>query len=265
VTKDLEIVDGHAAGGWIERELTGATGSVTGSVPDRYDAYVRILHPASLKWQSVTWGQVADELGREVHALAQWDAIVGANRYRNEEPDWPGNGPDTGGLEKPLLGPLLEALAEQTKTPDRVFFGIWRGMSWGTMVAAPAAPGLDLPPARPWRSTDDLSFAFADEQVAQSSLDLPQRDYVVLGGDLEAGLLVEDFLSPSSPNLIWPDDRVWFLASEIDFDSTLVGGSEELAQRIIEDERFEAFPVRPTDRLTWNADRINPPLRDDEE
>jgi hypothetical protein len=258
----LEIVDGASVGDWIEPELTGVGGSVTGNVPDRYDAYVRVLHPASLKGQSVTWGQVADELGREVHALAQWDAIVGANRYRNEEPEWPGNAPDDGSLEKRLLGPLLETLAEQTTTPEKAFFGIWRGMSWGTVVAVPASAGGDLPPARPWRSTDDLSFAFPDEQVAQPHLDLPGRDYVVLVGSLDSGILVEDWLSPSSPNLIWPEDRSWFVASEIDFDSTLVGGSEKLARWILEDPRFEAFEVRPTDLLTWNADKVNPPLPD---
>ena len=30
--------------------------------------------------------------------------------------------------------------------------------------------------------------------------------------------------------------------------------------QVLEDERFEAFPVGPKDLLTWNADKINPPL-----
>lgn len=43
----IEVVDGAAVGTWIEPELNGEVGSVTGSVPDRFAAYVRILHPAS--------------------------------------------------------------------------------------------------------------------------------------------------------------------------------------------------------------------------
>lgn len=264
MTNGLEIVDGEASGAWIRSELSGPAGSVTGSAPDRYESYVRILHPAFLDGRRVTWGQVAGELGRTVHPLAQWDAIVGADRYRNESSDWPGTEPHTGSLEKALLGPLLEILTDHTQASTRTFFGIWRGMSWGSSVAVPASWSGDLPPARPLRSTDDLSFAFDPDQVARPSLQLPQREYVLLAGSLEAGILVEDWLSPSSPNLIWPEDRACFVASEIDFDSTLVGGSRKLARWILEDRRLEAFEVAPDDLLTWDADKINPALADDD-
>jgi hypothetical protein len=254
---DLEIVDGPAVGGWIEPEMTGPPGSVTGSVPARFGSYVRILHPASLEGANVTWRQVADELGRAVHPLAQWDAIVGASRYNNERPDWPGSMPRVGKLEKQLLGPLLDTLAEHTDTPDRAYFGIWTGMTWGKITPTPASSGG----GPSLRSTDDLSFAFPDELVARRPL-RASREYTLLKGGLDAGVRVQGWLSPSSPNVIWPEDRPWFLASEIDFDSTLVGGTEELARRILEDDRFEAFPVGPDDLLTWDADKINPPLPD---
>jgi hypothetical protein len=96
--------------------------------------------------------------------------------------------------------------------------------------------------------------------VALPRLRLPGREYVVVSGPLREATLVKGWLSPSSPNLIWPEDRAWFLASEIDFDSTLVGGTEELARAILDDSRFEAFPIGPRDHLTWNADKVNPPL-----
>jgi hypothetical protein len=53
-----------------------------------------------------------------------------------------------------------------------------------------------------------------------------------------------------SPNLWWPDDRAWCVASEIDFRSTYVGGSRALIDRVFDDERFEALPARLTDRVT---------------
>jgi hypothetical protein len=256
----LEIVDGPAAGGWIGAELRGSAGSVSAQVPDRYESYVRILHPPhDLTGKRLTWAKVAEELGRSAHPLAQWDAIVGANRYRNERPEWPGREPETGSLEKEMLAPLLETLAENTITPQKSFFGVWIGMSWGTTYAVPAG-STEAPPEHEFHSTDDLSFAFPAEQVARPRLVLPGREYVVLGGPIEAAILVEDWLSPSSPNLIWPEDRAWFVASEIDFDSTLVGGSEELVRWIVEDRRLEAYPVEPHDLLTWNADKVNPPL-----
>lgn len=58
-------------------------------------------------------------------------------------------------------------------------------------------------------------------------------------------------------NLLWPSDRAWFLASEIDFDSTLVGGRSDLIEAIIDSRELEAWPVGPADSLAADADRIN--------
>jgi hypothetical protein len=60
-----------------------------------------------------------------------------------------------------------------------------------------------------------------------------------------------------APNLIWPADHTWFMASEVDFDSTLVGGSAELIQAIVDSPKLEAWQVKPTDSLAADADKIN--------
>jgi len=60
-----------------------------------------------------------------------------------------------------------------------------------------------------------------------------------------------------APNLIWPADRSWLVASEVDFDSTLVGGSAELIQAIVDSPKLEAWKVEPTDSLAAEADRVN--------
>jgi hypothetical protein len=49
----------------------------------------------------------------------------------------------------------------------------------------------------------------------------------------------------------------WLLATEIDFDSTLVGGSKELTRELVQATRLEARPVGIDDDLTINGDRIN--------
>jgi hypothetical protein len=56
-------------------------------------------------------------------------------------------------------------------------------------------------------------------------------------------------LFPTSPNLIWPTDRAWLLASEIDFDSTLIGGSDALVEAIMDSDGIEAARVGATDSL----------------
>jgi hypothetical protein len=71
---------------------------------------------------------------------------------------------------------------------------------------------------------------------ARSRLRLPGRDYVVLAGPLRGALRIGSFnlgmFWPQSPNIFWPADLTWCVASEIDFDSTLVGGSARLIEGI---------------------------------
>lgn len=120
----------------------------------------------------------------------------------------------------------------------------------------------------------------------QPLLELPcNRDYIVLTGPLsavdqiavdwskssslwvahavenEAGPPPEpgssEFLRRQAPNLIWPADQSWLVASEVDFDSTLVGGSYSLIEAIVESPELEAWQVEPTDSLAADADKIN--------
>jgi hypothetical protein len=48
------------------------------------------------------------------------------------------------------------------------------------------------------------------------------------------------------------------VASEIDFDSTLVGGTPELVDAILQSPAFDSWPVHSGDSLAAYADRINP-------
>lgn len=63
--------------------------------------------------------------------------------------------------------------------------------------------------------------------------------------------------SANSPSLAWPDDRAWVLVTEVDFDSTIVGGSPDLVAALCADERLEAFPIPGDANLHYNADRVN--------
>lgn len=60
-----------------------------------------------------------------------------------------------------------------------------------------------------------------------------------------------------SPNLIWPSDRRWLVASEIDLDSTFVGGSTELIETLLADRRFEAWRASPDDQIAAGSDVVN--------
>jgi hypothetical protein len=143
---------------------------------------------------------------------------------------------------------------------DAVTAAFWEGSSWqgGMLLVA-------LPPRRPWERRrppprpqpvgDDVDARVIDGP----KLELPQRNHLVFAGSLDdvaalaAGAATAD-VSPfrpdlRTPSLLWPDDRSWCVATEVDFDSTLVGGTRALVDAVLGDETLEAFEIDVDDSL----------------
>ena len=53
--------------------------------------------------------------------------------------------------------------------------------------------------------------------------------------------------------------RAWVVASEIDWDSTIVAGSRAVVEHVLADKRFEAFEVGEAADLTYEGNTVNPP------
>lgn len=80
----------------------------------------------------------------------------------------------------------------------------------------------------------------------------PHRDYLLFSGSLDAATAMgwqaeDDWFLPQSPNLFWPDDHAWCVATEVDRRSTLVGGTARLIASIVGDVELEAWPVGTDD------------------
>ena len=88
-------------------------------------------------------------------------------------------------------------------------------------------------------------------------MELPHRSYLLLVGALPAALQIGWGPLRQSPNLFWPADHAWCAATELDFDSTLLGGTTELIETILATPTLDAWPVQPDDSLAFDADRIN--------
>jgi hypothetical protein len=86
----------------IDRRL----GAVSRTVPDGFEAYVRICRPAcDVNDNPVTWSEVAAVTGRRAHPLMQWHALVGASDPSNVTGSlWPGSSPERGNLAADILG-----------------------------------------------------------------------------------------------------------------------------------------------------------------
>jgi hypothetical protein len=100
-------------------------------------------------------------------------------------------------------------------------------------------------------------------------LELPDRRHVLLratarelsdpGWSARTGIGGHHGLPGPMPQLIWPGDQAWGVASEIDFDFTLVGGFHELIRAVLIDSVLAAVPIKSDDDLTWDEDQLNRP------
>jgi hypothetical protein len=83
-------------------------------------------------------------------------------------------------------------------------------------------------------------------------LALEERTFLVRTCSVETGVEVTwrlpgGIVGSLLPTLIWPSDRAWFVATDPDQDSTLVGGSAALVAAVLDDPSMEVWPVAAND------------------
>ena len=118
---------------------------------------------------------------------------------------------------------LVEHLRGATHTADQCYFALWGG--FGSSVVP---------------------------QYLTPKLELPQRDYHLFAGPLEAA--PTNFAAAPGPfhqsaNLWWPADQAWCVATEIDLAWTYVAASTACIAGVLADQRLGAVATSPTD--TW--------------
>ena len=113
---------------WIADQLAPFGSGIAAIVPNGFDAYVRVLHPATdANNEPMRWSDVAARSGRTMHRLAQFHAI---NRPSLTGVDPAVNGPECGNLVPHLLKDLCATLSEHTRTPESCLFCLWAGYGW---------------------------------------------------------------------------------------------------------------------------------------
>jgi hypothetical protein len=253
---DLVPVTDPSVGDWIEPRFSDDSGAVGGTVPQGYPAYARVFHPVDLGdgRPPLTWADVCRRTGRIPHPVMQWHAIS-----RGDHETWDDGEPDQGNLDPAALTALLDVLAQATGGQE-CFHALWDGWGWlhrGAVAVLVATDGTGPPPEPPV-----IEPGLPPEVMALPRLRLPYREYLLFRGPLRAaaelGWRSPVFgFEPQSPSLCWPADRSWCIASEIDFDSTIVGGTAELVAAVLDAPGLEAWPITPADRLTQDADLLN--------
>ena len=204
-------------------------------VPGGFEAYARVFHPATGEGNrslAVAWKEVADWSGRTVHPEMQWELIA--------DPVKPSPGPQPWN-EPPLEGRvpveirrrLVDLLRNETRRADLCWILVWVGWGFEPDVTLPAAPRVHL----------------------------PGREYVLFQAPIDAlceGLILGPVGNElAGPNMWWPEDRSWCVATEIDFRWTYVAGSKRCISQILDDPALEALETDLEHRGDHKSDVVN--------
>jgi len=134
---------------------------------------------------------------------------------------------------------VIASIGERhTSTPDRAWFAVWEGHGFAnaTTHIAWQEPFDDTNRQAREQELSRLHDEDARRNAAiRASLrqvptfDLPHHSYYLLTGPVWAATHLTDPGSASgarwrNPDLFWPDDRRWFVATDADFWSLYIGG-----------------------------------------
>ena len=229
---------------WIGERLRPPVDFCVGSiVPEGFPAYARVLHPASARHdQLVRWRDVAAWSGRTLHPASEFDAIA-IPEIKPEEPMPWSQGPRTGTLDPDDARALIAILERHTATPETCWFCIWAGYGWSHGSAVMLARSGGPPEPEPEPLPDSVPRHVRDGPL----VDLPWREYFLYTGPIGHALAFVP-KERQTPNLFWPSDRTWCVASEIDLPWTYVGGSEALVGEILSSPDIEALPTNTSIR-----------------
>lgn len=228
-------------GEWIRAGLGSAQrGLVASVVPPVFAAYARLLHPfASRVGDSgeLAWREVAADTDLRIGPGTSFLAVALAGDLRSP----PGPlvlAPSQGSLPASCIGPLTRVLGSLSAEPEDCRFGLWDGYGWATEAS--------------------LSVLLPAGAGHRPGLEAPGRDYIVFRGGLDQPARLEAG-ARQTPNLWWSSDRSWLVATDIDLESTYIGGSRDLVEVLRGEPGLEVLAVSPGDPL---VDDLEGPVAD---
>lgn len=219
-----------------------------------FEAYARLLHPLDDHPGPLTWASVARANGRIMHPSAQWDKIssppgplradnVNKGRGQPGSPDW-------GNLNAWALEALCAVLAGHTATPQTCYFAVWEGCGAlgeprpGSFITSYRGPGPKPQPPGPAPAEWQLD-------LTGPRFPMPSRNSFYLfeghvGEAVRIGRWVhEKWFTPKSPHFFWPADHAWCVGTEVDYDSTFIGGPRRLVNELCASEVLEVLHIAP--------------------
>jgi hypothetical protein len=218
---DVDPATDDASGAWIAERLHPFARDVGSIVPPGFSQYAQIRH------------QSADD----AESVAGYPPIELLELFAN-------------------LG------ASHTSTPDRCSFALWDGRGWLTSQRmywvrggkGPLARIVGRRQLRGQRRRDAARRRLVENELGSiPRLALPQRTYLLFVGSVASATALRNPMWPSGasepPNLWWPADQAWCVASEIDLPVTYVGGASDLIEAVLREVGELAARVTTDDKI----------------
>ena len=182
----------------------------------------------------VQWSTVAIWNGRIAHPLMQFEYIANLGEdHSYPNPPW-GSHPKYGSLPEAKCRALVNVLREFTSTPQQCWFRLWEGRGY-----------LD---SRLYK--------------AGSRVRVPWREHLPFHGPLDS---VVSFVTGKfhfwgdSPNIWWPEDRAWCVATGIDLVNTYVAENWECIEAVLNSPDLEALQTTHDAPLGFTKHTVNAP------
>jgi hypothetical protein len=237
---------------WIASRLAPRDGenAITIVVPAGFEAYARVLHPAQTPGNGdrlVRWADVAAWSGMPLRRDAQFHSVALPPTAPDGPPPYGSQGPLEGCLYLPDAEVLAAILRDWTATPEDCWFCVWDGYGWDAPATFARLTETGHSPA----ITEERQDPVPGPVREGPRVHLPDRDYFLYRGPAEAAVTLAslDATGGQCPNLWWPADHAWCVASEIDLEWTYVGGPSGLIDAVLADGRIEALPAAPDEPI----------------
>ncbi len=265
---------------WVSEALSQGTDyRVSSFVPRGFEAYVAILHPAFHCWctetnlaghrsgnaesvapeqmsKPIRWSEVLDSQAPVIYGSAtrQIDGYplgcpvqyrsLGADGWvldvlQHGESDvamvvQPGDswctGPTEGTLDQELAREVIDTICRVERPDSACWFAVWNGFGW-----------------------------LSKQDLRAPSIKTPHREWLLFRAPIEClEQPVEFKFDDQSMNMAWPDDRSWFLSTDIDAEVTYLGGSAELIQQLDESDIPDTQVVDIDDEILRFGDLLQP-------
>ena len=226
--KELTLLLDATPGRWVEEALGSRFRHVEALVPKGYAAYARLFHPAlTREGRHVRWSTVAEWSGKTYHSLMYFGGIsVPKSGYGTADRPW-AHDPEEDRIEPEDIVALSGFLSNYTGTPDEYYFAVWDGygsFSAGASALMTTSGGIPLLPSVDVEKTQRVNGV--------------HREYLIYSGPPSFNDFF-DFPGLEGPNIWWPADRSWCVSTDIDLDSTYIGGSEECIENLINHPSLE--------------------------